>query len=68
MHQVLHFNTDFIQRNCEMSFLTMVPPYVLEIVGVFGFGLYVLNYALLTFNRLNSGCRLYFAINILASL
>ncbi|WP_415404181.1 CBU_0592 family membrane protein [Tateyamaria sp. SN3-11] len=50
-----------------MSFLTTVPAHVLEAIGVIGFCLYVMNYALLTFHRLNSNSRLYFAINIIAA-
>ena len=50
-----------------MSFLPNVPAHVLEMIGVIGFCLYVMNYALLTFRRLNSNSRLYFAINIVAA-
>ena len=41
---------------------------VLQAAGVVGFGLYVLNYSLLTFGALTSRCRVYFAINTAAAL
>ncbi len=42
-------------------------PEIFEIVGVAGFGLYVMNYTLLTFHRLHSHDALYFAINLVAA-
>ena len=42
-------------------------PEILEIIGVAGFGLYVMNYTLLTFHRLHSHDALYFAINLVAA-
>ena len=38
-----------------------------EIAGVFGFGLYVTNYVMLTFRHLTSDCITYFAINFSAA-
>ncbi len=42
-------------------------PELFEIIGVAGFGLYVMNYTLLTFHRLHSHDALYFAINLVAA-
>ncbi len=41
-------------------------PEYFEIIGVAGFGLYVMNYTLLTFHRLHSHDALYFGINLVA--
>lgn len=43
------------------------PPALFEIVGVAGFFLYVLNYALLTFRKLASEDTGYFVLNLLAA-
>lgn len=43
------------------------PPATFEIVGVAGFLLYVVNYALLTFQRLRSQDTGYFILNFLAA-
>jgi hypothetical protein len=43
------------------------PPAFLEAIGVIGFGLYVLNYTLLTMHHLTSHSKTYFAINIIAA-
>ncbi len=40
---------------------------VLNLLGVVGFAIYVLNYCLISFNRLNPGCIAFFALNLLAS-
>ena len=40
-----------------------IPPAMIEAIGVAGFGIYVLNYSLLTFGRLCSSCTTYFVIN-----
>ena len=42
-------------------------PEFFEIIGVAGFGLYVMNYTLLTFHKLHSHDALYFAINLVAA-
>lgn len=44
-----------------------LPPALFEIVGIAGFALYVLNYALLTLHRLTSRSKTYFVINIFAA-
>ncbi|AKS46891.1 hypothetical protein SAMN05444287_2015 [Octadecabacter temperatus] len=44
-----------------------MPPALFDAVGVFGFGLYVLNYTMLTFHRVTSHCKSYFAINLVAA-
>jgi len=44
-----------------------MPPALFDVIGVFGFGLYVLNYTMLTFHRLTSHCKTYFAINLVAA-
>ncbi|UYV38211.1 hypothetical protein N4R57_03740 [Rhodobacteraceae bacterium D3-12] len=38
-----------------------------EIAGVFGFALYVFNYAMLTFRRLSGDCITYYVINVSAA-
>lgn len=43
------------------------PSHVIELLGVVGFGLYVLNYTLLTFRRISGDCLTYFAINFSAA-
>jgi hypothetical protein len=40
---------------------------IFEIAGVFGFGLYVMNYAMLTFRRLTSDCIIFYVINFSAA-
>ena len=47
--------------------ITRMPPALFDAIGVFGFGLYVLNYTMLTFHRLTSHCKTYFAINLVAA-
>lgn len=49
------------------SLLTVSNPLLFEMIGVAGFGLYVMNYTLLTFHRLHSHDTLYFAINLVAA-
>lgn len=39
----------------------------LDFIGVVGFGIYVLNYSLLTFHKLTSHSKTYFALNICAA-
>ena len=43
------------------------PPAVLDAIGVAGFGFYVMNYTLLTFNKLQSKHLTFFVINWLAA-
>lgn len=50
-----------------MEFLLSLPPNVLQTIGLAGFALYVMNYALLTMQWLNSNCALYFAVNLTAA-
>lgn len=45
-----------------------VPPGLFDAIGVAGFGLYVLNYTLLTVQRVRSDQVAYFAINGVAAL
>lgn len=41
--------------------------YLAEVVGIAGFGLYVLSYALLTFRMVRGNSVLYFTLNLTAS-
>lgn len=50
-----------------MTYLSAIPSDVLEAVGIIGFGLYVLNYTLLTVHKVNSTQLSYFLINLLAA-
>lgn len=51
-----------------MTSLIEVPnPALLDVIGVAGFGLYVINYTLLTFHKLHSHDALYFGINLVAA-
>ncbi|SMX33667.1 CBU_0592 family membrane protein [Octadecabacter ascidiaceicola] len=47
--------------------ISELPPTLFDVIGVFGFGLYVLNYTMLTFHRVTSHCKTYFAINLVAA-
>ncbi|MCW1951920.1 MAG: hypothetical protein KIH44_011215 [Octadecabacter sp.] len=47
--------------------ITSLPPALFDAIGVCGFGLYVLNYTMLTFHRVTSHCKTYFAINLVAA-
>ena len=44
-------------------FLSTLDPAIFDAIGVAGFGLYVLNYTLLTFRKIKTECVLYFVIN-----
>ena len=50
-----------------LEFLQTLPPQVFEAIGVVGFALYVLNYALLTFQRIHSASSTYFVLNLAAA-
>lgn len=50
-----------------IQLISVADPLVFEIIGVTGFGLYVLNYTLLTFHKLDSYAAIYFAINLVAA-
>lgn len=50
-----------------MTFFSTLPTEVLDAIGVAGFGLYVLNYSLLTFRRIGSDQARYFVINLAAA-
>jgi len=50
-----------------MNFLSTLPPVAFEVIGITGFGLYVLNYALLTVQKLDTEHVTYFVINLLAA-
>lgn len=45
----------------------LVPPALLEAIGIAGFALYVLNYALLTLHRITSQSSTYFVLNMIAA-
>jgi len=49
------------------SLITVSNPVLFETIGVFGFVLYVLNYSLLTFQKINSAAPIYFALNLCAA-
>jgi hypothetical protein len=49
------------------DFIARLPPFVVNVIGVIGFSLYVMNYCLLTFHRLTSHSKLYFVINLMAA-
>ena len=49
------------------SLITVSNPIIYESIGVFGFALYVFNYTLLTFRKINSAAPLYFALNLCAA-
>jgi len=50
-----------------MTYFSTIPAEVFDALGVIGFGLYVINYALLTFQKVQSSEVKYFAINLLAA-
>jgi hypothetical protein len=50
-----------------MTYFSTIPAEVLDAIGVAGFGLYVLNYGLLTVQRVQSHQARYFVINGLAA-
>lgn len=50
-----------------IELITTWPPEIFDFIGVAGFGLYVLNYTLLTLNKMQSQQVSYFAINWLAA-
>ena len=47
--------------------LTPLPPHMIEFVGVLGFGLYVLNYTLLTTRVISGNSLQFFAANLTAA-
>jgi hypothetical protein len=49
------------------DFIARLPPFVVNVIGVIGFSLYVMNYCLLTFHQLTSHSKLYFVINLMAA-
>lgn len=57
----------FSEWTLSMNIFDIIPPQWLDAIGVAGFGLYVLNYSLLTCHRLSSNDVSYFALNLLAS-
>jgi len=50
-----------------MTYLNTLPTEVLDAIGVLGFGLYVLNYGLITFQRVQSNQICYFVMNGIAA-
>lgn len=50
-----------------MNFFSTLPAEVFDAIGVAGFGLYVLNYSLLTVQKLNAQQITYFVINLIAA-
>ena len=49
------------------DFIARLPTSLVDVIGVIGFSLYVMNYCLLTFHRLTSHSKLYFMINLMAA-
>jgi len=49
------------------TFIYGLPPSAFECVGVAGFAIYVLNYAMLTFHRITSHSKTYFVLNLIAA-
>lgn len=50
-----------------MTFLSAIPTDILEAIGIIGFGLYVLNYTLLTVQKVHSDQLRYFFVNLMAA-
>jgi len=50
-----------------LDFIHALPPDLFDAIGVLGFALYVLNYGLLTFQRINSASNTYFVLNLAAA-
>lgn len=50
-----------------MSNFSTIPTEVFDAIGVVGFGLYVLNYTLLTWHKVTSDQIMYFAVNLAAA-
>jgi len=50
-----------------MSYLSMFPAEAFDAIGVAGFGLYVINYTMLTFDKFRSTQVRYFAVNLAAA-
>ena len=49
------------------TFKAFITPELLDMIGIMGFGLYVINYALLTLDKLRSEHLAYFMINWMAA-
>lgn len=47
------------------SFITSIN--MLDIIGIIGFGIYIINYSLVTFQKINSHGTAFFSTNILAA-
>lgn len=50
-----------------MSILSTIPAEAFDLIGVTGFGLYVLNYSLLTLRKISADQTRYFVLNMLAA-
>ncbi len=50
-----------------MSIFSTIPAEAYDLIGVAGFGLYVMNYTLLTFRKISSDHTMYFVMNLLAA-
>jgi hypothetical protein len=50
-----------------LTFLSSIPSEVFDAIGIAGFGIYVLNYGLLTFKRIGSETTTYFVLNWFAA-
>lgn len=50
-----------------MTFLSMIPAEAYDVIGIVGFGVYVINYVLLTLKRLSAEHTLYFVLNLVAA-
>ena len=48
-------------------FLVLIPPHFADHIGVFGFGLYVMSYTLLTLRILTASMPAYFCLNLTAA-
>lgn len=50
-----------------MSILSSIPAEATDLIGVMGFGLYVLTYSLLTLQKISADHTMYFVMNLLAA-
>ena len=50
-----------------MTYFSMIPAEAYNLIGMVGFGLYVLNYVCLTAKKISADHTLYFVVNLLAS-
>lgn len=50
-----------------LDIIHALPPRLFEAIGVAGFALYVINYGLLTFQKITSASNTYFVLNLAAA-